>query len=728
MGNKLQKHWVMDYETNINCFLAVFEHYKTDETHVFTVGQLRNDLKKLLAFFEQNVNNNEWHISFNGLAFDAQITQFIIVNRYKLLKMTGEDAARAIYDEAQEVIGRSYRREFQKYSEKKMAIKQIDIFKLNHWDNPAKSSSLKWIQCSMDWHNVQDMPIEHTEEINTVEQLKDIASYCRNDVSSTKHIMSEHSAKQIELRGQLTNAYGIRLYSASEMRISKELFMYFLSQKTGVSTYEYRKMRTFRNFIRVNDILLDYINFDGVPEFQELLRNFRKLVINPNETKGGFKYSVKYRGVKTDFGLGGIHGAKRGIYESDEVMTIMSSDVTSYYPNLAIRNGWSPAHLPSNEFCELYEWFFEERKKIPKSDIRNKVYKLILNGTYGLSNDKHSFLYDPEFTMKITINGQLSLAMLHVMLTENIPGSIPIMQNTDGLEMMIPRKYKDKYLEICEQWEKMTQLQLEHDQYQKLIVPDVNNYIGVFNYKEVSKEDFYKLQKENPDNPFKKENGKYYMAKTKCKGRFEFLDRPLHKNKSFTVVPKALFYFFVHGVKPEDYLPTNQNIFDYCGQVKAKGQWKFVNYQVGEGIPEQYRNYTVEQKREYLEKNGWQKSWSDDNWVKSDVKNKEANNGIPTDVAFEYSVKSSGQVLQDHLQKTLRYYVSVKGSKIVKHNTNDKRDIKVESGPWLQTVFNLYDEKSFEEYGINSKFYLDKINKEIKGMMPEIFSNQMSLF
>jgi DNA polymerase elongation subunit (family B) len=79
----------------------------------------------------------------------------------------------------------------------------------------------------------------------------------------------------------------------------------------------------------------------------------------------------------------------------------MTSDVVSYYPNLAIRNGWSPAHLPKAEFCELYEWFFNERKKISKKDVRNYVYKIILNSTYGLSNDANSFLYDPEFTMRI---------------------------------------------------------------------------------------------------------------------------------------------------------------------------------------------------------------------------------------------------------------------------------------------------------------------------------------
>ncbi len=46
-------HYVHDYETLPNCFLAVFEHYKTDDTFVFTVGLLRNDLKNFLTLYNR---------------------------------------------------------------------------------------------------------------------------------------------------------------------------------------------------------------------------------------------------------------------------------------------------------------------------------------------------------------------------------------------------------------------------------------------------------------------------------------------------------------------------------------------------------------------------------------------------------------------------------------------------------------------------------------------------
>jgi DNA polymerase elongation subunit (family B) len=300
------------------------------------------------------------------------------------------------------------------------------------------------------------------------------------------------------------------------------------------------KNTTFRTHDYVKDLILPYTTF-AVPAFQELLWKFKNLIVDPNQTKNSFKYSVTYRGVKTDFGLGGVHGAKRGIYEADENITIMTSDVISYYPNLAIRNKWAPEHLPNKIFTEQYEWFFDERVKIPKKDPSNYIYKIILNSTFGLSNDKNCFLYDSEFTMRITINGQLSLMMLYTMLGERVPGCVPIMTNTDGMEMMIPIKQKDLYLAVCKEWETITSLQLEHEEYQKLVVPDVNNYIGIYKEKEVTGSEWLAFQKESPDNLFKRKAGKFYMAKTKCKGRFEFQDRPLHKNKSYNVICKALY-------------------------------------------------------------------------------------------------------------------------------------------------------------------------------------------
>ena len=641
-------HYVMDYETLPNCFIGVFENYKTPDREIFIVWQYKNQIQELIAFLEQNQKENQWHISYNGLAFDAQITHYILEHKDILVKLDGERIARILYQKAQDVITCRDRGEFPPYSERSMKIKQIDLFKMNHWDNPAKSSSLKWLQYSMDWYNIEEMPIHHATEITSNNQINTIISYCINDVRSTKEIMYL-SAEQITLRKNLSAEYKINLYSASEPKISKKLFAYFLSKKLGKKTSEIKQMRTPRQHIVLADCILPYVKFDTV-EMQSVLNFMKKQVVT--QTKGAVEYKIHYKGVDTYYGLGGIHGAaKPGVYEPQPGWTIMTSDVTSFYPNLAIRNGFHPEHLPKTEFLDLYEWFFEERKKIPKKEPKNYVYKIILNSTYGLSNDENSFLYDPPFTMQITINGQLLLSMLYEMLAEGIPGAVSLMQNTDGLEMMIPESYKQKYLDICAEWEKICNLQLEHDEYSKLVLADVNNYIAIY------------------------KDGKA----PKAKGRFEWEPQDkktvatLHKNKSFLIIPKAIYNYFVFGMSPEQTLRENMNIYDYCGGLKAKGQWYF------------------------------EERFSEDQ---------------------EYKTRK--------LNKIVRYYISKRGVKLVKINSKDRREMQVNAGRWLATTSNVLIDKKIDmnTIDIDKDYYLQSIYKEIMNIDPNVNRNfkQLNIF
>lgn len=646
MKKDMPTHWVMDYETLVNCFVGVFQHYKDDSiSEIFVVNEDQNDLPKFIEFLNKCIQLNQWHISYNGLAFDAQISQHIIKNQRKLLSLTGLEVAQYIHKLAQDIITRSDRGEFQEFAPRQLKIRQIDLFKMNHWDNKAKMSSLKWIQYSMDWDNVEEMPHHHSKPVENTQQLQDIVTYCINDVLSTKKIL-EHSKEQIELRKTLTNEYGIDLYSASEPRISKELFLFFLEQKLGWDKAEIKRLRTKRDEIYLGQCILPYVKFQ-TPEFQKIHDYFRTKVVT--STKDKLKFTLDYKGVKTDYGLGGIHGAKdSGVYEAHPGWTIMTSDVTSFYPNLAIKNKFHPAHLPQKEFGDLYEWFFEERKKIPKTDPKNYVYKIILNSTYGLTGDENSFLYDPQMTMQITINGQLLLSMLYEMLCLEIPEGIPLMQNTDGLEMMIPTSAVSKYMEVCDKWCLLTQLQLEHDEYSKMVIADVNNYIAV-----------------------------HKSGKVKCKGKFEWEDLEkkkvamLHKNKSFLIIPKAIYAYFVNGIPPEQFLAENKSIYDYCAGVKAKGGW-------------------------YYEE-------------RSLVK---------------------GELVTNKLQKIVRYYVTKSGNKILKRHP-DGREMQVEAGQWMQKTVNKIDPSiPYEAYDIDTEYYLENIYKQIEQInkVNHASFTQLSLF
>ena len=72
-------HWVMDYETLLNCFIAVFEDIKSEDREIFVIHKERNDCLEFITFLERNILLEEWHVSFNGIGFDQFIFRCVFL-------------------------------------------------------------------------------------------------------------------------------------------------------------------------------------------------------------------------------------------------------------------------------------------------------------------------------------------------------------------------------------------------------------------------------------------------------------------------------------------------------------------------------------------------------------------------------------------------------------------------------------------------------------------------
>jgi len=476
------------------------------------------------------------------------------------------------------------------------------------------------------------------------------------------------------------------LQNLSEPKLVKAILSNLLAKDMGIEEKELKKMSTYRKTIDLSEVILPYVKFQ-TPELKKTLLKFNSLKVDGTNLKGSFKHKVMYRGLEFSFALGGIHGAKRGIYEAGEGMVIKSFDVKSYYPNLCIRNKWSPAHFDADIFCKRYEWFYDERLKYPKSNPLNYLYKIILNAAFGLSNDNHSFLMDSLLTMKITCNGQLLLVMLMEQLCESIPGVRPLMINTDGGEIIFPEEYVPLYEKICKEWEEMTNLILEFDEYEKLIIFDVNNYIGIFAGEEIPLQKAMEMYKKDFPKPLiTQHKGVTYNHPIKLKGRFE-IDKALHKNRSYRIKPIAIYNYFIHGLDPKSTILKNTDIYNFCAGIRAKGEWKVVQ-----------------------------------------------------------TCLEDGTMYNSNTQKTVRYFRSNKGCKLVKRKSiileedkylnkklvkkkgeRDISEIKVESDRYLEQVaIKVDDSIPFEDYNLSYKFYYQLVRDEIYNVEPPV--TQQNLF
>jgi len=280
------------------------------------------------------------------------------------------------------------------------------------------------------------------------------------------------------------------------------------------------------------------------PEFNRVLDYLRAKTIT--RTKGAFDdLTATCHGLTFVFGTGGIHGAQDGTtWRSTPDRVVQGRDVRSYYPNLAIANRVYPAHL-SDVFCDIYRDVYDQRISLPKSDPRNKALKLALNATYGNSNSTFSPFYDPQYTMTITINGQLLLCMLAERLAV-IPSLELIQVNTDGIEYIVDRNRVGECDAVSAEWEKLTGLELESEDYASFHQRDVNNYLAIDAHGGV-----------------------------KCKGAFEYqhglgYGDGWHKNQSCKIIAIAAEAYLVRGVPVADTVAACDNAFHFMHTLKVQ--------------------------------------------------------------------------------------------------------------------------------------------------------------
>jgi hypothetical protein len=267
-------------------------------------------------------------------------------------------------------------------------------------------------------------------------------------------------------------------------------------------------------------------------------------------TKGVFKgVNATIDGFTMDFGLGGIHGSVAStIVESDDEWVIIDKDVTSYYPSLFIVNRFFPEHL-GEVFCDIYADIKKQRISYDKSTPENAALKLALNGSFGDTGNAYSPFFDKLCMMRITITGQLQLAMLTEQLMQ-IEDLQMIQANTDGVTFRVKRDRVDYVEAICDLWQASTGLDLEEAIYSRMFIRDVNNYIG--EYEEGGK--------------LKRKGAYCYETNLDKLGTREV---EWHKNHSSLVIPKAAEAALVHGQDIGDFIRNHQDIHDFMLRTKA---------------------------------------------------------------------------------------------------------------------------------------------------------------
>ena len=557
---------VYDIETFPNAFTLAMECLNSDTRAVWEISEFRDDRQQLMQWFQWLSQTQTPMIGFNSINFDYPVIHALFHNPY----LRYQD----IYEKAMQIINSPPEAKFGHiiWANDRFAP-QVDLFKIYHMDNKAKGTSLKALQINMRSESVVDMPVE-VGTVLTKDQVDNLLiPYNQHDVQETKRF-AHFSTEALNFRVGQIGQFGVDVMNWPDTKIGSKM----MEQRLGDDLlYDRssgrRQMRqTPRTRIALNDIIFPYIKFQN-PEFNRVLDYLRGQVLmaaeidqfNPDkastiQTKGVFTdLKATVGGIDFYFGTGGIHGSVSARHvQSGGGYIIRDIDVAALYPSIGIVNKLAPAHL-GYAFVEIYSQLPKERKKWQaekgKKCVEANTLKLASNGVYGNSNSAYSPFYDPQYTLTITVNGQLMLCMLAERLV-NVPTLQIIQINTDGITYIIHQDYEPIAKQLCKEWEALTLLTLEDADYNRMWIRDVNNYVA-----------------ESMDGSLKLKGAYWTPDPLRYHESISEAQPPAwHKDLGNVISIRAAVAAMVHGVDPATFINLSTNPYDFMCRARATGK------------------------------------------------------------------------------------------------------------------------------------------------------------
>lgn len=477
----------LDIETYPNYFLAQFmnDNGNTKRFEIFNDDADKFDPDEV---FELITNKDFEFVTFNGTTFDIPVLTYAIVNPDTVsIKRV---ANRIIEKDQKSWI--TYKNE---------GLRELDVNHIDLIEVAPGMASLKIYGGRLHSKKLQELPIEHTATIRA-DQVPILRKYCRNDLEVTRMLFNA-LGKQIDLRRSMSAEYGVDLRSRSDAQIAEAVLKAEFSRMTGISPA--KTVVTYKSFLYQPP---KYIKFT-TQQLQSVLSTVCQAEMVLDKKTGHVKIPKEVESLKIKIGnstykigIGGLHSQEsEAAHFSDENYVIIDRDVESYYPRMMLNMNMRPGGF-GKYFNPVFGKILEERLEAKHAGdmVKSNSLKIVLNGTFGKTSSRYSTLYSPDFMIRTTITGQLTILMLIEALERY---GVPVVSaNTDGIVIKCPRALRDDVVRIIEAWEMRTGLKTEETVYKAIYSRDVNNYIAIKEKGEVKAKGVYSSPglSKNPQN------------------------------------------------------------------------------------------------------------------------------------------------------------------------------------------------------------------------------------
>ncbi len=573
----------------------------------------------MLLFLHHLKLNDIRSVGFNSIGYDYPLLHYIIENQDNGI------TAEQIYAKSMSIIDTPFEQRFSNIvPDYKRHLKQIDLYMIRHFDNPARATSLKVLEFNMRMDSVEDLPFPVGTILNS-DQIDTLIDYNDHDVDATESFYWE-TLDMIQFRDELSAKYDRDFTNFNDTKIGKQYFIMKL-EENGVPCYEKvngqrQPRQTVRESINLADVIFPYIKFER-PEFQQLVKWFSRQTIT--ETKGVFssisesrlgelapyvKMSERKKKLKNmnDYSLQGVTDYVNKIdplawvtfkdkpsgvdyfqhWREAETLNCTVDDFQFDFGTGGIHGSVDSQIVESDDYWIVEDW--DVASYYPNLAIVNRLYPAHLGEQFC---DIYEDVYHQrqQYAKGTTENAMLKLALNGVYGDSNNKYS-PFFDSVYTMAVTI-----NGQLLLCMLAEQLMKLP-------ELTVAQINTDGVSIKYPHrhqahvhaVCKwwEDLTKLTLESVeyDRMFIRDVnnyiGEYKNGKLKRKGTYEY-DLDWHQNHSALVVPRAAEAALVRGESIRDFIENHLDIMDFMLRTKVPRSSRLVSVDY-KGVEVQQQN------------------------------------------------------------------------------------------------------------------------------------------
>lgn len=636
---------VFDIEVFPNVFHCTVKNTETEQILKIEISERKNEIDKIIKLFQRVKSPLSWQdnynttqripgkyifCGYNNIHYDNPIINYIIANRSTLLQLPYYEVCQAINDLSQEIV--SSGEGFASWHKWKYMVYFDTLDLLTMLYSQKLRVGLKEMQVTMKYHNVQEFEGDFTQWL-PADQIDNMIAYNINDVNSTEALLNK-CKEDIDLRIAIEDEYGVKVLNKDGVNIGMKIITQKYLEKTGQTWNQIKDLRSPCDIIKLNEVILPIIQYN-TPILQDILAELKKQEVSPG--RKGYEKHFLLDNLEYTIGVGGLHSVNTPEkFIPQEGWIISDVDVASLYPSMIIEHKFYPPHL-GKEFLEVYANIKKERieAKHNGDKVKNLTLKLALNGLSGNLQNEHNFCYSPFTVMQIRMNGQLMLLMLVERLLAI--GCKILQANTDGLFVLRNLANDEEFKQVCKEWETITKLELEEDQFEAFYQYAINDYLAI-----------QKGYKETKNPKLLKKKGLFIDTVSLGKGM-----KP-------TIIPKAINNYLANNIPIEETVKNCKDINE------------FLTYQkVSKAYSVEYNNQLIQHiNRYYISTNGYyifkckvDKSGKRSNFINmlKGVGVRIANNlddfkEFPKDIDYKYYIKEAKKIINDFECKQLSLF------------------------------------------------------------------------